>query len=86
MESEHFILPFDGSMLSLSNAPPHRGGLTRANGFFFMRVPKNYSGDYKRDCAEFEEKHRLRDFVGFMTAAEVRNVLAVARSGSVKAT
>ncbi|ASI98763.1 adenosylcobinamide amidohydrolase [Thermococcus celer] len=84
MESEHFILPFDGSMLSLSNAP-HRGGLTRANGFFFMRVPKNYSGDYKRDCAEFEEKHRLRDFVGFMTAAEVRNVLAVARSGSVKA-
>ena len=71
-------------MIALSNAP-HRGGLTRANGFFFMNVPKNYSGDYKRDCLTFERENGLKNFVGFMTAADIGKVLAVSRSGSVTA-
>jgi adenosylcobinamide hydrolase len=84
MEFEHFILPFNEPMLALSNAP-HRGGLTEANGFFFMMVPKNYSGDYGRDCASFERAHGLKNFVGFMTAADIGKVLSVSRRGSVTA-
>lgn len=84
MRFEHFINPFDEPMVALSNAP-HRGGLTEANGFFFMMVPKDYSGDYKRDCLAFERENGLKDFVGFMTAAEVRKVLATATSGNVRA-
>ena len=80
----HFILPFNEPMLSLSNAP-HRGGLTRASGFFFMMVPKNYSGDYKADCRAFELEHGLKNFVGFMTAADIGKVLSISRSGSVTA-
>ncbi|ASJ07656.1 adenosylcobinamide amidohydrolase [Thermococcus pacificus] len=71
-------------MLSLSNAP-HRGGLTRADGFFFMMVPKNYSGDYKADCLAFEREQGLKNFVGFMTAADIGAVLSTAKSGSVSA-
>ena len=71
-------------MLVLSNAP-YNGGLTKASGFFFMKVPKNYSGDYKADCMTFERKQGLKDFVGFMTAADVGKVLSIARSGSVTA-
>jgi adenosylcobinamide hydrolase len=80
----HFILPFKEPMFALSNAP-HNGGLFRANSFFFVRVPKNYSGDYRKDCLEFECENGLRDFVGFMTAASIEKVLAVSRSGSVTA-
>jgi len=79
-----FIKPFDEPMLALSNAP-YRGGLTKANGFFFMKVSKNYSGDYKADCLAFERKNGLEGFVGFMTAADVDRVLSVAKSGSVRA-
>jgi len=79
-----FILPFNEPMLALSNAP-HRGGLTRGNGFFFMMVHKNYSGDYRADCLAFERENGLENFVGFMTAADVAKVLSVARSGSVTA-
>ena len=81
---QHFMMGFECEMVALSNAP-HRGGLTRASGFFFMRVPKNYSGDYKKDCLVFEQEHGLENFVGFMTAAEVDKVLSIARSGSVTA-
>ena len=84
MKFEHFIHPFDGPMMALSNAP-HRGGLTRANGFFFMMVHKDYSGDYKADCLAFERENGLKDFVGFMTAADVKKVLATATSGNVTA-
>ena len=84
MEFAHFIHTFDEPMLALSNAP-HRGGLTRANGFFLMMVPKNYFGDYKVDCLAFERKNNLKNFVGFMTAADVRKVLSIAQSGSVTA-
>ncbi|ASJ12490.1 adenosylcobinamide amidohydrolase [Thermococcus thioreducens] len=84
MEFEHFIRPFDEPMLALSNAP-HRGGLAKANGFFFMMVPRDYSGNYRRDCARFEEEHGIKNFVGFMTAADVKKVLAVSRRGSVTA-
>ena len=80
----NFILPFEKPMLALSNAP-HRGGLTRANGFFFLKVPKNYSGDYRRDCLTFEREHGLENFVGFMTAADIGKVLSIAKSGSVTA-
>lgn len=80
----HFINPFREPMLALSNAP-HNGGLFRANGFFFMMVRKNYSGDYKADCLKFEQENGLKDFVGFMTAANIEKVLAVSRSGSVTA-
>jgi len=82
MQFNHFILPFDEPMVSLSNAP-HRGGLTLANGFFFMKVPENYSGDYKADCLTFERENGLKNFVGFMTAADIDKVLAISRSGSV---
>ncbi|NJF25666.1 adenosylcobinamide amidohydrolase [Thermococcus sp. Bubb.Bath] len=71
-------------MLALSNAP-HNGGLFRANGFFFMMVPRNYSGDCMEDCLKFERENGLTAFVGFMTAANVEKVLAVSRSGSVTA-
>ena len=84
MKFEHFIHPFGEPMIALSNAP-HRGGLTEANGFFFMMVPKNYSGDYREDCLAFERDNGLKNFVGFMTAADVRKVLATSRSGSVTA-
>ncbi|WP_010478134.1 adenosylcobinamide amidohydrolase [Thermococcus zilligii] len=84
MDLKHFILPFGCPMLSLSNAP-HRGGLTKASGFFFMMVPKNYSSDYKADCLAFERGHGLKDFVGFMTAADVGRALATAKRGSVTA-
>ena len=80
----NFILPFEKPMLALSNAP-HRGGLTKANGFFFLKVPKNYSGDYRRDCLTFEREHGLENFVGFMTAADIGKVLSIAKSGSVTA-
>jgi len=76
----HFPRP----MLALSNAP-HRGGLVRANGFFFMNVPKNYSGDYRKDCLAFERENGLKNFVGFMTAADIGKVLSISRSGSVTA-
>jgi len=71
-------------MFALSNAP-HKGGLTKANGFFFMKVPKNYSGDYGADCLAFELENGLKNFVGFMTAADIEKVLATAKSGSVTA-
>ncbi len=80
----YLIRRFDEPMLALSNAP-HHGGLFRANGFFFMVVHKNYSGDYRRDCLAFERKNGLEHFVGFMTAANVKKVLAVSKSGSVRA-
>ncbi|WP_457741783.1 adenosylcobinamide amidohydrolase [Thermococcus sp.] len=84
MEFENFIRHFNEPMLALSNAP-HRGGLVKANGFFFMMVPKNYSGDYKADCLAFEREKWLENFVGFMTAAAIKKVLAVSRRGSVTA-
>ncbi|NJD99546.1 adenosylcobinamide amidohydrolase [Thermococcus sp. LS1] len=84
MESRHFIKSFNEPMMALSNAP-HRGGLVNANGFFFMMVHKNYSGDYKADCISFERENGLENFVGFMTAADVGKVLSMARNGSVEA-
>ncbi len=80
----HYIHPFDEEMLALSNAP-HNGGLFKAKGFFFMHVHKNYDGDYKKDCLEFERKNGLNNFVGFMTAAEIPKVLSAAKIGSVEA-
>ncbi|NJE42105.1 adenosylcobinamide amidohydrolase [Thermococcus sp. GR6] len=84
MESRHFIKSFNEPMMALSNAP-HRGGLVNANGFFFMKVHKDYSGDYKADCLIFERENGLENFVGFMTAADIRRVLAVSRHGRVTA-
>ncbi|WP_297500102.1 adenosylcobinamide amidohydrolase [Thermococcus sp.] len=84
MRFRHFIKPFPRPMLVLSNAP-HRGGLSRGNGFFFMGVPKDYSGDYRKDCLAFEREHGLKDFVGFMTAADIEKVLSIAKSGNVTA-
>jgi adenosylcobinamide hydrolase len=81
---KHFIKSFEEPMLALSNAP-HNGGLFRANGFFFVMVRKNYSGDYKADCLKFERENGLKNFVGFMTAANIEKVLVVSRSGSVTA-
>lgn len=78
------MMHFPRPMLALSNAP-HRGGLARANGFFFMKVPKNYSGDYRKDCLAFERENGLKNFVGFMTAADIGKVLSISRSGSVTA-
>ena len=80
----NFIMAFKEPMLALSNAP-HRGGLTEAGGFFFLKVPTNYSGDYKKDCLVFEQEHGLENFVGFMTAAEIGKVLSIAKSGEVTA-
>ncbi|WP_297503734.1 adenosylcobinamide amidohydrolase [Thermococcus sp.] len=80
----HFIMGFERKMVALGNAP-HRGGLTRANGFFFMGVPKDYSGNYKADCLAFERRHGLKNFVGFMTAADIGKVLSTAKNGSVTA-
>ena len=80
----HFIMGLEREMVALSNAP-HRGGLTRANGFFFMGVSKDYSGDYKADCLAFEREHGLENFVGFMTAADIGKVLSTAKNGSVTA-
>lgn len=82
--NEGFIKHFSRRMLALSNAP-HRGGLVEAEGFFFMKVPRDYSGDYQADCRAFELENGLKDFVGFMTAAEVGRVLSASRSGSVTA-
>ena len=84
MLGKHYIHPFKESMLSLSNAP-HNGGLFRANGFFFMKVHENYSGDYKRDCLDFERQNGLKNFVGFMTAVDIPKVLARAKFGKVEA-
>ncbi len=70
-----FIRFFDEEMISLSSAP-HNGGLRVAEGFFFMYVDKNYSGDYKHDCRKFEEENKLRNFVGFMSAVEIPEVLS----------
>ncbi|WP_324735792.1 adenosylcobinamide amidohydrolase [Thermococcus sp. SY098] len=84
MVGKHYIHAFKEPMLSLSNAP-HNGGLFRANGFFFMHVHKNYSGNYKEDCLNFEKQNGLRDFVGFMTAADIPKVLVHAKNGRVEA-
>ena len=80
----HFIEHFKSQMMALSNAP-HNGGVFEANGFFFMQVHKNYNGDYKRDCVEFEIANGLKNFVGFMTAADIEKVLSIAKSGNIKA-
>ncbi|HIH71945.1 MAG: adenosylcobinamide hydrolase [Thermococcaceae archaeon] len=79
-----FVHPFKSQMISLSNAP-HNGGVFRANGFFFMQVHRNYDGDYKKDCLEFERANGLKNFVGFMTAADIEKVLSIAESGNVRA-
>lgn len=84
MWRESFLKPFKRPMLSLSNAP-HNGGLFLAKGFFFMGVEKDYRGDYRRDCLEFERAHGIEGFVGFMTAADIPRVLATAGRGSVRA-
>lgn len=84
MHGRNYIHPFKTEMLSLSNAP-HNGGLFKANGFFFMQVHKNYSGNYKEDCLNFEKQNGLRNFVGFMTAADIPKVLAHAKSGRAEA-
>ncbi|AHF80349.1 adenosylcobinamide amidohydrolase [Thermococcus paralvinellae] len=84
MLGKHYIHPFKEPMLSLSNAP-HNGGLFKANGFFFMKVHKNYNGNYKEDCLNFEKQNGLENFVGFMTAADIPKVLAHAKSGRVEA-
>ncbi|AAL80429.1 adenosylcobinamide amidohydrolase [Pyrococcus furiosus DSM 3638] len=79
----HFIKHFEEELIALSNAP-HRGGLTKARGFFFMKVEKNYRGDYKKDCLEFERKNGLRSFVGFMTAVDIEKVMAIKSLGNVE--
>ena len=84
MGGTHLIINFTKPMLALSNAP-HRGGLTEGEGFFFMKVPKSYSGDYKADCLTFERENGLKNFVGFMTAVDIKRVLAVEESGNVTA-
>jgi adenosylcobinamide hydrolase len=70
-----FMRKFDAEMRSLACAP-HRGGYSLARGFFFMQVDRNYSGNYKEDCKEFERKNRMEGFVGFMTAAPIHEVLS----------
>ena len=80
---ERFIKPFKQPMRALSNAPCN-GGLTKANGFFMM-VHKDYRGDYRRDCADFAREHGLKNFLGFMTAANVEKVLSVSSRGKVTA-
>lgn len=82
--SKNFVRHFDVGLTSLSSAP-YRGGISRAEGFFFMYVDKNYSGDYKADCLEFSRKHGLENFVGFMTAVNIPEVLSYTKRGNVAA-
>jgi len=78
-ENESFVRVFDKELIA------HRGGLTRARGFFFMKVDKDYSGDYKKDCLEFERNMGLKNFVGFMTAVDVGKVLSIKKVWRVEA-
>ncbi len=80
---DDFIFEFDGSMVCLSNAP-HNPGLFKANGFFIMKVDKDYNGDYRSDCRDFELKNGLKDFVGFMTATDIKNTLSSCKVGDVE--
>ncbi len=84
MQGKHYIHPFKTGMLGLSNAP-HNGGLTIADGFFFMHVHKNYRGDYRKDCSEFERQNGLKNYVGFMTAVNIEKVLTNVKAGNVEA-
>ena len=81
--SKNFVRRFDRELNSLSSAP-YNGGLSKTKGFFFMYVDKNYSGDYRLDCKEFAVKNGLKDFVGFMTAVDVPEVLAHSEYGDVE--
>jgi adenosylcobinamide hydrolase len=81
--SKNFVRHFDRELTSLSTAP-FRGGLSKARGFFFMYVDKNYSGDYLADCKNFAEENGLEEFVGFMTAANIPKILSHARRGEVE--
>jgi|GEM_PF-347420 adenosylcobinamide hydrolase len=81
--SKNFIRGFDYELSSLSSAP-YKGGLSKAKGFFFIYVDKNYSGDYRLDCEEFAVKYGLKDFVGFMTAVDISEVLTHFKCGGVE--
>ncbi len=81
--SKNFVRGFNYELNSLSSAP-YKGGFSKAKGFFFMYVDKNYSGDYKLDCKEFAVKYGLKDFVGFMTAVDIPEVLTHSRYGDVE--
>ncbi|ADB57377.1 adenosylcobinamide amidohydrolase [Archaeoglobus profundus] len=80
---DHFIFKLNEPMVCLSNAP-HNSGLCKANGFFFMQVDENYSGDYKTDCRRFEDEYGLKDFVGFMTATLIKKTLTHTKIGDVE--
>ena len=82
--SKNFVRHFEKQLLSISSAP-YNGGISKARGFFFMYVDKNYLGDYRLDCEKFAEKHGLKGFVGFMTAVDIPDVISYARKGNVEA-
>lgn len=79
----NFIKNFDKPMISLSNAP-HNGGIFKANGFFFMHVDKNYNSNYKEDCLRFEKDNEIKDFIGFLTAANISKILSSVKIGHVE--
>ncbi len=81
--SKNFVKRFDCRLNSLSSAP-YNGGLSKVRGFFFMYVDENYSGDYRVDCKEFAIKNDIKDFVGFMTAVNIPEVLVHSKHGDVE--
>ena len=63
-----FKVEFRSEMNVLSSAI-HNGGFGKRRGFFVVYVDKNYKGNAYEDLKKFSVKHRLENFVGFMTAA-----------------
>ncbi|MFO7966032.1 MAG: adenosylcobinamide amidohydrolase [Archaeoglobaceae archaeon] len=79
---KNFIRTFDEEMQATTSAA-HNGGFTKANGFFFMYVDENYSGDQHEDCINFMERNNLDRYVGFMTAVDIPEVLSYSTEGCV---
>ncbi len=80
---KNFVKSFDEEMQAIASSA-HNGGFTKANGFFFMYVDKDYSGDHREDCNRFEEKNSLERHVGFMTAVDIPEVLSYSKRGCVE--
>ncbi len=80
---KNFVKSFDEEMQAIASSA-HNGGFTKANGFFFMYVDKDYSGDHREDCIRFEENNSLERHVGFMTAVDIPEVLSYSKRGCVE--
>ncbi|MVT13105.1 MAG: hypothetical protein GPW16_02330 [Euryarchaeota archaeon] len=74
-KNEDFIVgSFDKSFITISSSF-YGGGYGRRNGFFILRVSKNFNKNPYVIANNFEKSNNLKNFVGFLTAVNLKDNL-----------